>query len=318
MLVTSPAPDNTLQGVLSGVEDDAQRDRHMGDHQEQFLWGKALGTRWPTSAQLARWHQRTREALAQWFHPVVLQVEHRAPHLPQPARAIHAEPGTAPGLPECVVALAQMQRALRRETTQRQELERAFRQIRKALIQAEADLACLRGVERQARHQALHDELTSLPNRRHLLEQLGQALVQRETGHNGPTVIYIDLDQFKAVNDTHGHAVGDEVLRITAARLSAAVRHGDLVVRLGGDEFACLLAGGADVMPLRQLCAKLLEAVSLPMQVHGLQLLVRPSIGVAMCPEHATAVQGLLSCADAAMYAAKRKRCGFAFYGQTD
>ena len=106
------------------------------------------------------------------------------------------------------------------------------------------------------------------------------------------------------------------MLRITAARLSAAVRHGDLVVRLGGDEFVCLLQGVADAAPLRQLCAKLLEAVSRPMKVADLQLLVCPSIGVAMCPQHGTAAKDLMACADAAMYAAKRERRGFAFYGE--
>lgn len=126
-------------------------------------------------------------------------------------------------------------------------------------------------------------------------------------------MLFIDLDHFKTVNDTHGHGVGDEVLRITAARLNAAVRHGDLVVRLGGDEFACLLRGVADEAPLHQLCAKLLQAVCCPMKIGHLQLLVRPSIGVAICPQHGTQADALLACADAAMYAAKRERCGYAF-----
>ena len=285
----------------------------MGTNQRSFLWGKALTTSWPTTVQLRRWNQVFRAIRAQWFHRA-------APHakvlLPRTTHTLYPKPGADVSLPECVAALEEMRQALQRETAQRQALERAFRGTRKALIQAEADLACVRGGERHARHQALHDELTTLPNHRHLMQQLGQALAQRGPEDLGPTVIYIDLDHFKTVNDTHGHGVGDEVLRITAARLSAAVRHGDLVVRLGGDEFVCLLQGVADAAPLRQLCAKLLEAVSRPMKVADLQLLVCPSIGVAMCPQHGTTAKDLMACADAAMYAAKRERRGFAFYGE--
>ncbi len=286
----------------------------MGNHQKQFLWGKALTTSWPSTAQLQRWNHITHAVLAQWVRPWATQAP---PHVAYPAHALHSRPGAGFTMPDCVAALEDMHQALQRETAQRQELERAIHGTRKALAQAEADLACVRGGERQARHLAMHDELTSLPNRRHLLQQLGHALAQRGPDHPGPAVIYIDLDHFKAVNDTHGHGVGDEVLRITAARLSAAVRQGDLVVRLGGDEFACLLHGVADAVPLRQLCTKLLDAVSRPMKVADLQLLVRPSIGVAMCPQHGTVAKDLLACADAAMYAAKRERRGFAFYGET-
>lgn len=286
----------------------------MGTNQRQFLWGKALTTSWPTPVQLQRWNRVFRAIRAQWFHRAAPQANVL---LPRPAHSLYPTPGADASLPECVAALEEMRQALQREIAQRQELERAFQGTRKALIQAKADLVRVRGGERQARHLALHDELTALPNRRHLLQQLGQALAQRGPEHPGPTVIYIDLDHFKAVNDTHGHGVGDEVLRIAAARLTAAVRHGDLVVRLGGDEFACLLQGVAETAPLRQLCTKLLEAVSRPMKVANLQLRVCPSIGVAMCPQHGTVAKDLLACADAAMYAAKRERRGIAFYGET-
>jgi diguanylate cyclase (GGDEF)-like protein len=284
----------------------------MGIPERQFLFSKTLTTSWPSAAQIQHWTQvlgTLRARLLKRELPGESQLPFQAP-------TIVPKPGPDLNLLECVAALEEMHQALQRETAQRQELERAYRGTHKALAQAEADLAFVRSGECKARHEALHDELTALPNRRHLLEQLGHALATRRPEHVGPTVIYIDLDHFKAVNDTHGHGVGDEVLRITAARLSAAVRHGDLVVRLGGDEFACLLQGVADAAPLRQLCAKLLDAVSRPMKVADLQLLVCPSIGVAMCPQHGTAAKDLMACADAAMYAAKRERRGFAFYGE--
>ncbi len=282
----------------------------MGMHQRQFLFSKTLTTSWPSATQIQHWTR----VLGSLRSRLLNLPGDATPNYPPPAPM--TQPGPDFNMRECVAALEEMHQALQRETAQRQALERAFQGTRQALVRAEADLACVRGGERQARHQALHDELTALPNRRHLLLQLEQALAQRGPGHSGPTVIYIDLDHFKAVNDTHGHGVGDEVLRITAARLSAAVRHGDLVVRLGGDEFACLLQGVADTAPLRQLCAKLLEAVSRPMTIADLRLLVVPSIGVAICPQHGTAAKDLLACADAAMYVAKREQRGFAFYGE--
>ena len=85
-------------------------------------------------------------------------------------------------------------------------------------------------------------------------------------------------------------------------------------MRLGGDEFVCLVLGVADTTHLRHLCCKLLGAVSAPMQMGTLQLLVRPSIGIAMCPQNGITADALLACADAAMFAAKRDGCGFAFH----
>ena len=283
----------------------------MGLPPRQFLFSRSLTASWPTATQVQQWRDL-------W---AALRAQLRVHHIPgdafptRQARPAAAQAGPDFTLRECLAALQAMHFALQHETAQRRALERACLDARQALTLAHQDLAWVRKGERQARHQALHDELTALPNRRHLLHQLGQALAQHCPQHAGPTVIYIDLDHFKAVNDTHGHGVGDEVLRITAARLSSAVRHGDLVVRLGGDEFACLLQGIDCLAPLRQLCTKLLEAVSRPMQVGDLQLLVRPSLGVAICPAQGMEAHELLACADTAMYAAKRNRRGFAFYG---
>lgn len=285
----------------------------MAINHRQFLSGKALTVSWPTAVQVRHWSQVFRALRVQW----IFRGLYTGNPLPQLACATPAQPDPDFSVPECVAALEMLNQALERETVQRQELEHAFQHAKTALAQAEADLACVRSGERQARHQAMHDDLTALPNRRHLLQQLDQALAQHGPDSTGPTVLYLDLDDFKAVNDTHGHGVGDEVLRITAARLSAAVRHGDMVVRLGGDEFACLLRGVADPVPLRQLCTKLLDTVSCPMKIGSLQLLVRPSIGVAICSQQGTTAENLLACADSAMYAAKRGQSGFAFYGES-
>ena len=282
----------------------------MGMKQRQFLFGKTLTTMWPSATQIQHWNQVLRNLRARLINR---ELSPGAQHNP-PTQFAPSMPGPDFSVSECVAALDEMHMALQRETAQRKELERAYRTSQTALEQAENDLNRLRGGERRARHLALHDDLTSLPNRRHLLEQLGEALADRKPDSPGLSVLYLDLDAFKAVNDTYGHGVGDKVLRITAARLRSAVRLGDTVVRLGGDEFVCLLQDVADEAPLRHLCNKLMQTVSTPKKIGVLQLLVRPSIGIAICPQHGITADELLACADAAMYAAKRDGCGFAFH----
>lgn len=256
--------------------------------------------------QLARWNQ--------WLRAI--QARYAVRGAKQRSRSLLTQPpvfNTDSNHAAQMLVMDRMHKIILRETARRQALERAMRVTQSELAQARADLDRVKHGARQARHQALHDELTDLPNRRHLLQRLGNLLTQHKACEHGPTVLFIDLDNFKAVNDTHGHGVGDEVLRITAARLSAAVRQGDLVVRMGGDEFACVLRGVSDAAPLHQLCEKLLQVLCSPMKISDLQLLVRPSIGVAICPQHGTQAEALLVSADAAMYAAKRDRRGYAF-----
>lgn len=102
----------------------------MGNHQKQFLWGKALTTSWPSTAQLQRWNHITRAVLAQWVRPWATQAP---PHVAYPAHALHSRPGAGFTMPDCVAALEDMHQALQRETAQRQELERAIHGTRKPL-----------------------------------------------------------------------------------------------------------------------------------------------------------------------------------------
>ena len=127
-------------------------------------------------------------------------------------------------------------------------------------------------------------------------------------------LLYLDLDGFKPINEHHGRAVGDSLLRIVAARLARAIRAGDCVGRMGGDEFACLLGGIDDRQQLSHLACKLFDAVSAPLQVGTLQLTLRPSIGIAICPADGATADTLLKRADAAMYRAKRSQSGYAFF----
>lgn len=183
--------------------------------------------------------------------------------------------------------------------------------VQALLAATRAALAVSRRQERQARHRALHDSLTALPNRSYFRSRLDEAL--RMAGRDGAlAVLVLDLDGFKPVNDTHGHAIGDELLKIVAARLAHAVRGSDWVARLGGDEFACVMTGVPGRERLQGLATALYDAISAPIALGGLWLHVRPSIGIAMHDGKADS-DTLIGRADAAMFTAKRSCSGPTF-----
>ncbi|MGX5653626.1 diguanylate cyclase domain-containing protein [Geodermatophilus nigrescens] len=165
--------------------------------------------------------------------------------------------------------------------------------------------AALTAREEQLQRQVVQDPLTGLANRRLLTERLEHAVRRRRHEQEGPALLFLDLDDFKGVNDTLGHAVGDRLLIEVATRLVGAVRGADTVARLGGDEFAVLLAAGSDPT---EVAARLHHALRAPVLLEEHRLTVRASIGVcavAATDESPTPAQ-LLARADAAMYAAKR------------
>ncbi|WP_433218791.1 putative bifunctional diguanylate cyclase/phosphodiesterase [Dactylosporangium sp. CS-047395] len=165
-------------------------------------------------------------------------------------------------------------------------------------------LAEVRAQEQQLRHQATHDALTGLVNRNHFTDLLGAAL---ERPH--PTVVLlIDLDDFKLINDTLGHAVGDDVLTTVAERLRGAVRHDDVVARLGGDEFAAMLYD-VTCEHATGVAERIRDVLTTSVQASGHELLVRASVGVATSVP-GDAVDTLLRNADLAMYAAKERGKG--------
>ena len=176
------------------------------------------------------------------------------------------------GVPECIAALDQLYVTLQHELTRRQQLEQEVRAAQAALLQSRVELVGTQAKERRARRLALHDSLTSLPNRMCFRERLDRALSQGVSQTRVLAVLYLDLDGFKEINDTYGHDVGDELLRIVAARLTRAVRAEDMVSRLGGDEFACLLAGVPSRARLIHLARKLLDAVVAPCKLGTLKL----------------------------------------------
>jgi len=149
------------------------------------------------------------------------------------------------------------------------------------------------------------DSLTGLPNRDLLHDRLHQAVAQAQREERGLAVLFIDLDSFKAVNDTHGHPSGDELLRETALRLAKALRPADTVARLGGDEYAIVLPNVHGPLEAEAVAAKALAALRRPFLIGNHQSFVSASIGIAMFPDDGTTATELLRKADMAMYNAK-------------
>jgi len=155
------------------------------------------------------------------------------------------------------------------------------------------------------------DDLTGLPNRRHFYATVTDAVAgARRPGGPQVAVLLLDLDRFKEINDSLGHHVGDELLVQLGPRLRAVLREQDVLARLGGDEFAVLLPG-ADGAGAARVAGLLLSALRAPFHLEATELHVDASIGIALCPQHADAISGLLQHADIAMYRAKSTGSGF-------
>ncbi|WP_084338177.1 putative bifunctional diguanylate cyclase/phosphodiesterase [Actinomadura oligospora] len=189
-------------------------------------------------------------------------------------------------------------------------------------------------------HQALHDGLTGLPNRKLLITRTEEAIAHlgrpaaRPLGRPAPPpsggsllrrgggdetaqrvgLFLLDLDRFKEVNDTLGHPTGDRLLQLVAHRLTHSVRPGDLVARLGGDEFAVLLPTVRDEAAAREVAARLRAALSEPVRLDGVSFDLEGSVGIALYPDHAPDFELLLQRADVAMYHAKGSRTGVEVY----
>jgi diguanylate cyclase (GGDEF)-like protein/PAS domain S-box-containing protein len=167
----------------------------------------------------------------------------------------------------------------------------------------------LRALE-EAQFQAQHDALTGLPNRVLLADRLSEAL-RYARHHDGLiAVLFIDLDRFKPINDTHGHAVGDTVLQVVARRLGQSVRKTDTVARLGGDEFVVVLREIKAPGQAALVARKLLNHVDAPIRIGDHEVKVGASIGIAIGPEEGENAAALLHRADTAMYKVKRERAG--------
>ena len=169
-------------------------------------------------------------------------------------------------------------------------------------------------LNRALHHQALFDALTDLPNRRQFHDRLQRMLDANVTSRTGFALLVIDLDGFKDINDTLGHAVGDGLLQEIARRLQTGLHPLDMVARVGGDEFVALLTARQEQSAV-QVARRLLEAVAVPMSLDGRPVHVSASIGVAVCSAEGSTADLLLRRADLAMYVAKRTGGTYAVYG---
>ena len=173
------------------------------------------------------------------------------------------------------------------------------------------DVTAERELQEQLRLQALFDPLTGLANRAFFHEQMEHAVSIRKDGDQRTALVFIDLDEFKQINDQYGHSVGDELLSTLGTRLKNVIRVGDSVARLGGDEFAVLLTSVAEPAEAAVVAERLLEQITAPMDVAGRHLSVTASIGIAL----GSCGAELLKQADAAMYRAKAHcDADYAFY----
>ncbi len=156
-------------------------------------------------------------------------------------------------------------------------------------------------------HTAMHDSLTGLPNRALLEQRLEHAAQRAQRSHSIAAVLFADLDGFKAINDTHGHGTGDELLVSVGQRLSHLVRPGDTLARVSGDEFVFLVEDLNDVADAEGLALRINQAFTAPFTLRGLELRISVSVGMAFSGRGETITPQLLFDADAAMYQAKRR-----------
>lgn len=176
--------------------------------------------------------------------------------------------------------------------------------------------ASLQASESQNRYLALHDNLTGLANRLHFNRALTTALVRSSSRPFG--LLHCDLDLFKEVNDTYGHAAGDLVLITIAKRMQEIVSDRGLVCRMGGDEFVIIVHSSTDRLALQRLCAALIEATGLSVSLdHGQQVQVGLSIGIAVAPDNGRDSESLMAAADAALYASKKAGRGRMAFAET-
>lgn len=168
-----------------------------------------------------------------------------------------------------------------------------------------SDITERRATEEQARFLAYHDQLTGLANRLLLADFLPQAMAQAKRLGQSVAVLFIDLDRFKDINDSLGHAVGDYLLKVLAKKLKSNIRDSDIIVRQGGDEFIVVLSGLIDVIQAHGVASKILHAVAEAVDFEGRELCVTASIGITYYPEDGLTPDFLLRNADTAMYQAK-------------
>ncbi len=184
-----------------------------------------------------------------------------------------------------------------------------------AMVATLRDITERKKLEKSIRQMATHDALTGLPNRNLLPDQLEKAIALARRNKQKMALLFVDLDNFKPINDNFGHSVGDIVLQKTAQRLIEAVRASDFVARVGGDEFVVVLQETGTMATAAIATQRIIDQVSMPLEIEGNICQLGASIGISLFPDHAETTDELMQKADAAMYNVKKKtKNSYCFY----
>lgn len=218
------------------------------------------------------------------------------PETLQEAREIEAT------VAECAQELHEVNEKLAEEIEARRKLEEELTATQAAIEDSQAMVNL--------------DSLTRLPDRPFFLQRLSEWLARPSPGAWDLVVLYVDIDEFKAINDAHGNDVGDAVLQVVAERLQKSIPGRETVSRLGGDQFACMLKDVGTEARAGSIAWKLIDILSAPLKTETLTLVVRPSLGIATAPRDGRMPDELLRHAEAAMRWAKKSRTGHAFFHQ--
>jgi diguanylate cyclase (GGDEF)-like protein len=219
---------------------------------------------------------------------------------------------------ECADDLLEVTETLAQGIDDLAQTEIELTESREMLAETQAALANSQEEEKEARRRALHDSMTGLPNRDLFDDRLSHAISLARRHDWTLAVMFLDLDGFKKINDTHGHAAGDSVLMEVARRLSLHSRDEDTVCRNGGDEFLYLLVNPQGQANIERIAGLVAAEIAKPMSVGSRPFVVNVSIGVAVYPVDGVAGDELIRSADSAMYRAKKHESGLVFFDRVE
>ena len=260
------------------------------------------------------------QALGKSEHVLEL-IKQSAEELSSPNTGVARERANSLPLPGLINSVLDKNEAVRRRLQEASENLTAMNQALQIEIRdrtmVDHQLAAAVEQEEGARNAALHDNLTGLPNRSLFRDRLEHGIAQAKRHRWILAVMFLDLDNFKSINDTHGHQAGDAVLQTIATRLAHNTRNDDTVSRYGGDEFLYLLTPLQEQKDTAMIAAKILKAIQAPCDVRVGDVIVNlhleASIGISVFPRDGATAAALIKRADEAMYAAKENKSGFAF-----
>jgi diguanylate cyclase (GGDEF)-like protein/PAS domain S-box-containing protein len=295
---------NRKMAELFGCRDGTIADQWVRDlYPDADCWNAARASVW-SDFQAGRVHTSEHRLVRRDGTYFWARLSGRPFDLAQPA-------GRSVWLIDDVTAQHEAAEALRRA---RDELEV---RVQERTAELQAEIVERRQAEARVHHMAYHDALTGLPNRALLAERLDRALLAARRDGRKLALMFIDLDRFKTINDSLGHATGDHLLREVAQRLCRVVRASDTVARLGGDEFVVLVPGVRAPEECALVGDKIIEALGDPVRFEGRSLYISPSIGICLYPDDGADVESLMRKADAAMYQAKNAgRNNYQFYAE--